>query len=617
MCRSIRSLFVTVFTLASLLVAAPALAVDILVTTGLDSLDEDGSCSLREAVIAANTDAAVDSCAAGSGADRVLVSRGGFYPLTITGAGENASMTGDLDVVGDLQIVAVGPSSGRARIWQEDEDRALHVVRLESATSRLKLVNISLTDAYLSAEVPYSRCGIETDGGCVYVDPASEIEMVNSRVNSGRATERGGNVFIGEGGTALFTDTHVLLGVAEADGTRIGQGGGIFMDSEAQVEMYRGKVAFNTAGLGGWGEGGGLYLSGDSQLYAEGTHIQGNQSGIETRGIGGGFHLASDAYAELERVEVLENHATRHGGGAYVEEGATIKSNYMNVLGNIAAGESVNYGGGIYSLGDVHVARSDISENQAGVEESNGRGAGVYNLGLFTADESLIANNWASRHGGGVVSVGVTNLITSTLSGNVAYLGNGGGYWSMHQTPEYEDVCDPDAGDVFIQVTVAENEAGVGGPGLHFQGGADACLINSVMADGCNFIGSTAVAYGVGQNAETVSGGCGLGGLLLTVTEMDLSPLGDHGGATWTHLPGSGSLLIDQADNAFCPPVDQRWAFRPTHLLGVPGDVCDLGAVEADGRWLEAAMGSTCGLGFEFALVLPVLAWWQRRRIRA
>ena len=115
MCRSIRSLFVTVFTLASLLVAAPALAVDILVTTGLDSLDEDGSCSLREAVIAANTDAAVDSCAAGSGADRVLVSRGGFYPLTITGAGENASMTGDLDVVGDLQIVAVGPSSGRAR----------------------------------------------------------------------------------------------------------------------------------------------------------------------------------------------------------------------------------------------------------------------------------------------------------------------------------------------------------------------------------------------------------------------------------------------------------------------------------------------------------------------
>ena len=191
MCRSIRSLFVTVFTLASLLVAAPALAVDILVTTGLDSLDEDGSCSLREAVIAANTDAAVDSCAAGSGADRVLVSRNGYYPLVIAGPGENASMTGDLDVVGDLQIVAVGPSSGRARIWQEDEDRALHVVRLESETSRLKLVDISLTDAYLSAEVPYSRCGIETDGGCVYVDPASEIEMVNSRVNSGRATERG------------------------------------------------------------------------------------------------------------------------------------------------------------------------------------------------------------------------------------------------------------------------------------------------------------------------------------------------------------------------------------------------------------------------------------------
>jgi hypothetical protein len=168
------------------------------------------------------------------------------------------------------------------------------------------------------------------------------------------------------------------------------------------------------------------------------------------------------------------------------------------------------------------------------------------------------------------VGGGVTNLITSTLSGNVAYSGNGGGYWSLHQTPEYEDACDLDAGDVFIQVTVAKNEAGGPGPGAAFPGRRGCMSHHSVVVDGCNFVGSTAVAYDVGQNAEPVSGSCGLGGLTLTDIQMDLGPLADNRGTTWTHLPGSGSLLIDQADNAFCPPLDQRWSFRPTHFLGVP-----------------------------------------------
>ena len=277
---------------------------------------------------------------------------------------------------------------------------------------------------------------------------------------------------------------------------------------------------------------------------------------------------------------------------------------------------TTSFGGGVYNLGDVHMARADISENEALGETENGRGAGVYNLAVFTADESLIADNWASRLGGGVVSTGVTTLITTTLSGNVANDGNGGGFWSTHQTPEGEDPCELEVGDVFIQVTVAENVASGSGPGLNFQGGADACLINSVVADGCHFVGSTAAAYAAGQNAEHTSAGCSLGGLFLTDAEMDLGPLADNGGSTWTHLPGGGSLLIDEADNGFCPALDQRWAFRPTHFLGEPGDICDVGAVEADGRRITAVLDTSCGLGFEFALVLPVLTWWQRRRAR-
>ena len=70
-----------------------------------DSVAVDGNCSLREALIATNTDAAVDACPAGSGADVVVVPAG-TYTLTLTGADEDAAASGDLDVTGDLDAPA-------------------------------------------------------------------------------------------------------------------------------------------------------------------------------------------------------------------------------------------------------------------------------------------------------------------------------------------------------------------------------------------------------------------------------------------------------------------------------------------------------------------------------
>src|SRR5262249_5758886 len=68
-----------------------------------DSLAVDGNCTLREAIIAANTDAAVDACPAGSGADVVVVPAG-THTLTLIGAGEDAAATGGLDVTAGLEI---------------------------------------------------------------------------------------------------------------------------------------------------------------------------------------------------------------------------------------------------------------------------------------------------------------------------------------------------------------------------------------------------------------------------------------------------------------------------------------------------------------------------------
>jgi CSLREA domain-containing protein len=50
----------------------------IAVNTTTDELNSDGDCSLREAIQAANTDAAVDACPAGSGTDAITLPAGTY-----------------------------------------------------------------------------------------------------------------------------------------------------------------------------------------------------------------------------------------------------------------------------------------------------------------------------------------------------------------------------------------------------------------------------------------------------------------------------------------------------------------------------------------------------------
>ena len=100
-----------------------AQAAGITVNTTTDELTTNGNCSLREAIQAANTDAAVDVCAAGSGADTITLPAG-TYTLTLTGAGEDANATGDLDITDTLTLE--GADMATTIIDANSLDRALH-----------------------------------------------------------------------------------------------------------------------------------------------------------------------------------------------------------------------------------------------------------------------------------------------------------------------------------------------------------------------------------------------------------------------------------------------------------------------------------------------------------
>ncbi|MFN7955100.1 MAG: right-handed parallel beta-helix repeat-containing protein [bacterium] len=114
---------------AALSLASLAAATTITVTATTDDLNlgPNGNCTLREAIVAANTNAAVDACPAGQPSPTVdLISLPpGTYDLSIAGLYEDAGLTGDLDITDDLQLKGSGASI--TTVDAHAVDRVFHI----------------------------------------------------------------------------------------------------------------------------------------------------------------------------------------------------------------------------------------------------------------------------------------------------------------------------------------------------------------------------------------------------------------------------------------------------------------------------------------------------------
>src|SRR5439155_24090265 len=101
-----------------LVLSQAAQATTIAVNGTADVIANDGVCTLREAITAANTDTASGAtpgeCPAGSGADTINVPDNvpnGIYTLTIANVGgvpEDGNASGDLDITSDVTINGAG-----------------------------------------------------------------------------------------------------------------------------------------------------------------------------------------------------------------------------------------------------------------------------------------------------------------------------------------------------------------------------------------------------------------------------------------------------------------------------------------------------------------------------
>ncbi|MEX2555968.1 MAG: choice-of-anchor Q domain-containing protein [Actinomycetota bacterium] len=245
--------------------SAPA-ATTLTVNTLEDELNTDGDCSLREAITAANTNAAVDACGAGSGADTIDLPTG-IYGLAIAGTGEDASATGDLDITEDLTIT--GDGAATTVIDANDLDRVVHV-----SGGVVAISDVTITDGTL---------GAGDNGGGIINTATLHLNRV---VVTGNTADDVGGVSNYIGGTMTVVDSTISDNISNSDA------GGFY--NTGSLTISGSTISGNTV-VGGAKRGGGFYN--DGPLTITNSTISGNSAA--GGGIGGGIHVGSGSIALL------------------------------------------------------------------------------------------------------------------------------------------------------------------------------------------------------------------------------------------------------------------------------------------------------------------------------
>ncbi|MEY2516110.1 MAG: hypothetical protein QOJ89_3468 [bacterium] len=307
----VKFLVALAFTLA---LPAGAQAADIAVTTTADAVVADGSCSLREAVTAANADSVGTSgCVATGaplGADRIRLATG-TYELS-GAAGDDANLSGDLDISGDT-IIEAPPGVTGVVIDAKNLDRAVDVknapadvvdVKIQRLTIRngsvaagqdggaIRMGDLDGTIAISEATIADSHAG-GNGGALSFQDsttfPARTANIVDSELRGNSAGGNGGAVSFEMTNAAAADANGLLVSSSTLSGNSAATtGGAIDASSRALVDVVQSTLSGNSAQQGG----GAIALSGTSPVLdmrfatvaANSTSLAGGGGAIQVDG---------------------------------------------------------------------------------------------------------------------------------------------------------------------------------------------------------------------------------------------------------------------------------------------------------------------------------------------
>ena len=301
-------------------------------TTFTDDLTNNGNCTLREAVRAANADAAVDACAAGSGADR-LVLNPGRYVLSRTGRGEDLAASGDLDLSTDMEIRSsntVDPPFGFVPEQSHTTIDAAGIDRAFDITAEVVLDSMTITDG--------DAIG---DGGGIrvrfVVGRSPSLLIHRSKVAGNTATGEGGGI---SGSHTATTGTGVDVNRSTISGNHAATGGGYSL-SGSLGSLNRSTVSDNASSGAGGGVAliqAGTGLADSSSISIGRSTISGNVSGANGGGIvatttdAGGSGGALHGFLGVRRSTIADNQAAGVGGGIRIVGTAGVRRSLVETI---------------------------------------------------------------------------------------------------------------------------------------------------------------------------------------------------------------------------------------------------------------------------------------------
>lgn len=263
----------------------PAYGATITVNTTSDEFGTGADCSLREAILAANTNTAFGGCQAGAG-DDIIVLPAGTYTLTIVGAGENNTATGDLDILSNITISGAGAAT--TIINGNNLDRVFEIRNNANVTfndvtisggvvsGRGGGINVSSTTGgslNIIRGIIRNNIANGNNGGALFIGTGT-VTISDSAFHNNFSTVDGGGILIG-GGTTTIANSTISSNSAN------GNGGGITLASATttSLSLVHVTVTNNTAdadNMGG-GDGGGIRQSGTTTtLTVSNSIIAGN-----------------------------------------------------------------------------------------------------------------------------------------------------------------------------------------------------------------------------------------------------------------------------------------------------------------------------------------------------
>ena len=329
----------------------------------------DGLTTLREAIIAANTNGTTDSGDSGSfGHDQIFFSAGVNGTILLS--------SGQMTISDTLTIT--GNGAANTLIDAQSNSRIFDII---AGAGDTKLEKLTLTHGKLTVDLN------EGSGGAIRSWSTGTLTLMQSTISGSTTTGR--NAY-----------------------------GGAIWTRDGAVTLSQSTLTGNSS-VGSYG-GGGAISSVFGNVTVSESMVSGNTA------TGGGGAIVTNSVVSVVKSEITGNSTTGGPGGAIAAVGQ-VTVNQSTLSGNFTTGAN-SPGGAIWST-TITIAQSTFSANYT-LEQGSAGGA-VYGFGLVTVIQSTLSGNSVDGNnapfGGGAIYSGELKIRQSTVTGNRARNSFGGG----------------------------------------------------------------------------------------------------------------------------------------------------------------------------------------------